>query len=383
VAKVEIFIKKYNRMAPSSFNLVTVDLEALKDNYTFLKGLAGKAAFLSMVKADGYGHGMVQCSKALAHAGCTIFGVAELGEAIELRQCGIDGTIFSMIGFDPSDAQYFIDYNITPVVYDAVSIAALSSAAASNGTTIGVHVKVDTGMKRLGVQLEEIDQLLACIERLPGVRLAGLASHFPCADDITSETTSRCYDIFAQFKTHIGKNDTPVYHIANSGGTIYFPKTRADMVRCGISLYGYYPEGREYFQSDELRPVMSFTTKVLQVKSVPAGVGVSYGHTYITEKPTVLAVLPVGYEDGYSRNLSNCGEVLIRGQRAPVRGRVCMNLCMVDVTEIEGVSKGDDVVLLGSQGNERITADEIAARIDTISYEVLCMIGNNNQRKYV
>jgi alanine racemase len=370
-------------MAPSSFNLVTVELAALKDNYTYLKNLAGKAAFLSMVKADAYGHGMVRCSKALANAGCTIFGVAELGEAVELRQSGLDGTIFSMIGFDHGDAQYFVDFDITPVVYDAVSIAALSAVAARNGKTIGIHLKVDTGMSRLGVQLDEIDQLYACIERLPGVRLAGLASHFPSADDITSETTSQCYDKFTQFQARIGKNDQPVYHIANSGGTLYFPDTQADMVRCGISLYGYYPEGREYLQSDDLRPVMSFTTRVLQVKNVPAGVGVSYGHTYITERPTVLAVLPVGYEDGYSRKLSNCGEVLIRGQRAPIRGRVCMNLCMVDVTEIEGVSQGDEVVLLGSQGNERITADEIAARIDTISYEVLCMIGNNNDRQYV
>lgn len=367
----------------SSFNRVSVDLKALTDNYIFLRDCAGEAAFLAMVKADGYGHGMIECSKALTKAGCSIFGVAELGEALVLRQSGISGTIFSMIGFDSNDAHHFFDYDITPVVYDTVSVAALSSVATKMGKTIGVHVKIDTGMNRLGVQLEEFESLLACIDTLPGVYLAGMASHFPCADDTASAITSKCYDKFTQFQARVSKNDQLVYHIANSGGTLYFPNTRANMVRCGISLYGYYPEGREYLKSDELQPAMSFTTRVLQVKTIPAGAGVSYGHTYITDRPTVLAVLPVGYEDGYSRRLSNCGEVLVRGRRAPVRGRVCMNLCMVDVTDIEGVSAGDEVVLLGAQENERITADEIAARIDTISYEVLCMIGNNNERTYV
>ncbi len=370
-------------MAKSTFNQVAVELKSLTGNYTFLSGLAGKADFLAMVKADGYGHGMVECSRALAKAGCSFFGVAELDEAVVLRQSGISGTIFSMIGFDPKDAQYFLDFDIVPVVYDAASVAALSSVAVKRGKTIGVHVKVDTGMNRLGVLLEEFEPLLAYIENLPGVYLAGIASHMPCADDCDSDTTLRCYDKFAQYQAHISNSDQIIHHIANSGGTLYFPSTIADMVRCGISLYGYYPEGRAYLKSDELQPVMSFTTRVLQVKEIAEGVGVSYGHTYITDRTTVLAVLPVGYEDGYSRKLSNCGEVLIRGRRAPIRGRICMNLCMVDVTDIDGVSVGDEVVLLGSQGNERITADEIAARIDTISYEVLCMIGNNNERTYV
>jgi alanine racemase len=370
-------------MTTSSFNQVTVELEALISNYTFLKNLAGSADFLAMVKADGYGHGMIACSKALETAGCSSFGVAELGEALLLRKSGISGNIYTMIGFDPDNAQYFLDYDIIPIIYDTISVEALSAAAVKREKTIGVHVKVDSGMSRLGVRLEDIDSLLIYIENAPGVFLAGLASHFPCADDITSKTTPECYERFVQFKTHVKSECQPIKHIANSGGTLYFPTTRDDMVRCGISLYGYYPEGRESHDSDELRPVMSFTTRVLQVKKIPAGSGVSYGHTYITKRPTSLAVLPVGYDDGYSRKLSNCGEVLIHGKRAPIRGRVCMNLCMVDVTGIEGVSAGDEVVLLGCQGDECITADEIAAHIDSISYEVLCMIGNNNERTYI
>lgn len=370
-------------MATSSFNTVTVDLGAVCNNFALLRDLAGEAMFLAMVKADGYGHGMVECSRALEKAGCSIFGVAELIEAVNLRQSGISGSIFSMVGFDPKDAPLFPEFDITPVVYDAVSVKALSAAAVQARKTIDVHVKVDTGMSRLGVQLEEIDSLIDLIDKSPGVSLAGLASHLPCADDAGSATTHQCYEEFTEFKKHLGKDRNFVNHIANSGGTLYFPGTRADMVRCGISLYGYYPEGREHLQTNGLRPAMSFTTRVVQVKTISAGRGVSYGHTYITDRPTTLAVLPVGYEDGFSRRLSNCGEVLIRGRRAPVRGRVCMNLCMVDVTEIEGVVAGDEVVILGKQGEDIITADEIGSRIDTISYEVLCMIGNNNARKYL
>lgn len=369
-------------MLPSSFNRVSIDLTALCHNYRLLQEQAKDAAFLAMVKADGYGHGMVECAHALTKAGCTVFGVAELPEAVLLRKSGIKGEIYSMVGFNPADAHYFIEFKITPVVYDLAGIEALSKAAEQAGSSTGVHVKVDTGMSRLGVQLDEVDELLTAIERAPGIYLAGLASHFPCADDATSATTGQCYERFKEFQEHLPAGTNLVKHIANSGGTLYSPATKEDMVRCGISLYGYYPEGRTTIPEEGLRPVMSFVSRVVQVKTIPAGQGISYGHTYIATRPTKLAVLPVGYEDGFSRKLSNCGEVLVRGRRAPVRGRVCMNLCMVDITDIDGVSVGDEAVLLGRQGEEIITADEIAGRIGTISYEVLCMIGNNNYREY-
>jgi len=367
---------------PASFNAVTIDLDELCHNYRFLRDTAGSAIFLAMVKADGYGHGMLECSEALEKAGCTHFGVAELPEAVKLRQGGTGGAIFSMVGFDPADAGAFAEFDITPVVYDVEGVKALSRAAQQAGKDICVHVKVDTGMDRLGVRLDEIDGLLKVIDDLPRVVVGGMASHFPCADDRDSKSTRQCYEKFKKFQKHASSLSNPVHHIANSGGTLYFPPGRCDMVRCGISLYGYYPEGREGVVEDGLHPVMSFSTRVVAVKDVPAGAGVSYGHTFVTTRKTRLAVLPVGYEDGFSRLLSNRGEVLIRGRRAPIRGRVCMNLCMVDVTDIEGVATGDEAVTLGRQGRECITADEIAAHIDTISYEVLCMLGNNNDRKY-
>jgi len=365
---------------PSSFNRVHIDYDALRHNYVLLRKNAKESSFLAMVKADAYGHGMVECSRVLEANGCRIFGVAELREAVLLRQSGITSAIYSMIGFDHEDAGCFCEFDITPLVYDVPSLEALSRAAVKSGKNLSVHLKVDTGMNRLGVYLEGLQDLLDNVKRLPGLQLGGLASHFPCADDRESSSTSESLARFAEFQGIGSGESSLMYHIANSGGTLYFPESRCDMVRCGISLYGYYPEGRKNVEDEGLQPVMSFTTRVLQVKTVPAGSGVSYGHTYITERPTVLAVLPVGYEDGFSRRLSNCGEVLIRGKRAKIRGRVCMNLCMADVTDIDGVAAGDEVVILGSMGKERITADEIAARIDTISYEVLCMIGNNNER---
>ncbi len=370
-------------MVPSSFNQVKIDLGALCDNYQFLRRHAGQASVLAMVKADGYGHGMLECAEALEQSGCTMFGVAELREAVLLRRAGISAPILAMVGFAHRDAAVFCRHDITPVVYDETSLEALSAAAVESAKQLSVHLKVDVGMNRLGVEPDGLLRLLRCVESLPGISLGGIAGHFPGADDRFSSSTATCLAKFAEFEALLPDRQEVVHHVANSGATLYHPATHRDMVRCGISLYGYYPEGRTIIEPGGLRPVMSFSSRVVQVKNVPPGSGVSYGHTYVTERPTTLAVVPVGYEDGFSRRLSNRGEVLIRGRRAAVRGRVCMNLCMVDVTDIEGVAVGDEVVLLGRQGNDCISADEIASWIGTISYEVLCMIGNNNEREFV
>jgi len=366
-------------MIPSSFNQIFIDSEALIHNYNVLEGIIGERDFLAMVKADGYGHGMVQCSALLEKSGCSNFGVAELREAIILRESGISSTIYSMIGFDHQDSDLFFEYDITPVVYDITSIQALADSAEKYKRDILVHLKVDTGMTRLGVYHHGLKKILSFIAGQKRIRLGGLASHFPCADDKASESTHECLKKFNDYAQNVGR-ESLYKHIANSGGTLYFSSSHHDMVRCGISLYGYYPDGLPQSATGDLQPVMSFTTRVLQVKDVAAGTGVSYGHTYITSRKTRLAVIPIGYEDGFFRSLSNCGEVLVRGKRAIVRGRVCMNLCMVDVTDIEGVQTGDEVVVLGTQGKESITADEIASKIGSISYEILCMFGNNNER---
>lgn len=339
-----------------------------------------------MVKGDGYGHGMIEAARSFAKAGCHIFGVAELCEGVCLRQAGIQGEIFVMVGFLPESVEHFFSSDLTPVVFSREAVELLSQTAVHLEREITVHLKIDTGMSRLGVMPDEVASFAELIEDLPGVRLAGLLSHFPEADDSGSPDTLRAFQVYSEACRSIASKFSGIRHIANSGAVLNFPETLCDMGRAGIALYGYSPNGQWLdgkVGETYLRPAMSFATRIAMVKEVPAGAGVSYGHTYVTTRPTRLAVLPVGYEDGYSRLLSNRGEVLIGGRRVPILGRVCMNLCMVDITEIAGVQAGDEAVLLGEQGDEKITADDIAAWAETISYEVLCMLGNNNQRQFV
>lgn len=368
-----------------SFNQVVISREALCHNYRLLQRRAGQQRILAMVKADAYGHSMLEVAEILSSIGCTDFGVAEVCEGVCLRQSGIEGNIFIFLGFAPSNVPLLFDHQLTPVIYDLKSAQALSEEAQRRRETITVHLKVDCGMTRLGIYPEELNAFATALSKLPGVVLEGVASHFPRSDEQDSDHTLRQLERFSALRYQRSESCAEVWHTANSGGILYFPKSRCDMVRAGIALYGYYPDGfsdKALQAPPQLQPVMSFVTRVLQVKSVPAGVGISYGHTYTTDCECRIAVLPVGYEDGLSRSLSNVGEVLIGGERASIRGRICMNLCMVDVTHIDEVKAGDEVVILGKQGCEQISADEIAGWMESISYEVLCLFGNNNERKY-
>ncbi len=375
-------------MIGQSFNQINISRKALHYNYHLLQKRVGhKVRLLAMVKADAYGHGMVEAAGIFSDAGCTDFGVAEVCEGVQLRKSGITGNIFVFLGFALSDVSMFFHYDLVPVIYDFKSAEALSKECVLLDTEIAVHVKVDCGMKRLGVRPDEVQEFITGLKQLPKIKCDGLASHFPQADERNLSQTSEQFIRFEKVSTaakQIQKSKLTI-HTANSGGILYFPQTCCDMVRAGISLYGYYPDGMvgiEAEKNEKLQPAMSFSTRVLQVKTVAAGVGVGYGHTFKTEHETRLAVLPVGYEDGLSRSLSNKGEVLIHGKRAIIRGRICMNLCMVDVTHIKGVQPGDEVVILGTQLGAMISGDEIAGRMKSISYEVLCLFGNNNQRKY-
>ncbi len=374
-------------MPVSSFNKVAVNLSALHHNYHLLKRRIGdNAKLLAMVKADAYGHGMIRVARELSKAGCESFGVAELCEAISLRQAGIRGEIFVFIGFSLADTACFFDYNLTPVIFDFESARALSSEAVTRNQEMRVHVKVDCGMTRLGIYPEEFGRFSTELLRLPGIVLSGVASHFPRADEVCSDSTMEQFGRFKRTIPDVLKKAKIVRHTANSGAILNFPETCCEMARAGISLYGYYPDGvvgKIAEKREQLQPVMTFSSQVLQVKIVPAGVGVSYGHSFVTTEPTRLAVLPVGYEDGLSRSLSNKAEVLVCGKRARIRGRICMNLCMVDITHIESVAVGDEVVFLGRQGKDCISSDEIAGWMGSISYEVLCLFGNNNERKYI
>ncbi len=370
--------------SPESLNKIFIDASALEHNFRILQQRVGQnVRIMAMIKADAYGHGMVGAAQIFSRAGCDCFAVAEIGEGVALRRAGITGEIFVLLGFLLSEAQLFFDYDLTPVIFDHQAMELLSQAAIGNHRTIAVHLKIDCGMGRLGFMPDELPAILARLEELPGVTLAGIMSHFPLADDPASPSTLEMYQHFKKACARPDRQNPVFCHIANSGAALYFPQTCCTMVRLGISLYGYYPDGvkgRENDKGERLVPAMSFSTQIIQVKSVPAGTGISYGHTFTTDKETRIAVLPIGYADGYLRALSNKAQVLIKGRRAKIIGRICMNLCMADITDIPGVEPGEPVMILGSQGAETITADEVAEWMGTISYEVLCLFGNNNER---
>lgn len=374
-------------MTLSSDNTVYIDRQALSHNFRLIQqSLGGSTSMMAMVKSDAYGHGMKTAARVFADAGCSLFGVAELGEAVALRESGCKGDILVFLGFDRRYMDYVVSHDLTPVVFSREDLATLSKAAVRGGKVVPFYLKFDCGMSRLGFKPEETGALLALVDTLENLTLRGMITHFPSSDDRGAENSLRVHERFTMVRDEAGEDRELIYSACNSGGTLYFAQAHENMVRCGIALYGYYPDGstgRPENGLQGLRPVMSFTTRVLQINEIARGTGVSYGHTYTADRDTQLAVLPVGYSDGYLRNLSNRAEVIIRGRRAPIRGRICMNMCMADVTDIEGVSAGDEAVLLGTQGNETIDADEIGSWCDTISYEILCALGNNNERKNV
>lgn len=371
-------------MKQNSYNNVIVSRRAIVSNYLYLIGkLKDGEKTLAMIKANAYGHGAREVALALQGAGCSVFGVAETREAVHLRENGVQGEIFVMMGFTHDAVSLFFEYDLTPVVFSLEAIECLSEAAQLCGKEIGCHIKVETGMGRLGFAPNQAIDIARKIDSLPGVFVAGLLSHLPESENPMSDSTQSAQAVFGKLCAELKTEFSAICHLANSGAVLNLPEAHFDMGRVGISLYGYHPEGGNVGLKHGLTPAMSFATQVLQVKDYPAGVGISYGHTFTTSRQTKLAVLPVGYEDGLMRSLSNSGEVLIRGKRAPICGRICMNICMVDVTDIDGVEAGDEVVLLGRQGKERITADDIAGWAGSISYEVLCMIGHTNKTIYI
>ena len=379
-------------MQPLSYNRVEIDLSALQANFQGIRETVGQQInIMAVVKSDAYGHGQVECAQALYSVGARTFAVAEVWEGVKLRRAGLEGDIVVLLGGSPELYADIIRHKLTPVVFDVDFLTGLSDAAARMKMEVKVHLKVDVGMGRIGIMPDEVESYISLIKRLPGISLSGILSHFPVADEIDS--LEMTHTQLAQFKNVLAdlkskESGDIVSHIANSAALIYFPKSHLDMVRPGISLYGCYPDAsptraKTAVPTLELQPVMSFKTRVIQIKEMAAGCGISYGHTFVTRRKSRIAVLPVGYADGYLRILSNRAQVLIGGRRAPVCGRVCMNATLVDVTDLPPVHTGDEVVLLGQQGDERITADEVAGWMETISYEVLCLLGSFNERIYI
>ncbi len=356
-----------------------IDLSAIGNNTRLLKALVGPhVRLLISLKADAYGHGAIKVARTTLHNGASMLGVATVSEATPLREAGISAPIL-VFGYVPLwQMREAVHQQVTVTLYSSESAQALSRAAVALGKTVNVHVKIDTGMSRLGIraeQLEEIVTLIRTIKNLPGLMLEGLYTHFAMADaedqSYTRMQLARLHTVLAALETQSLR--PPIVHAANSAATLTLPETHFDMVRPGIAIYGLNPSS-DVRLPEGFRPALSFKTQVAQVKTVPAGEGIGYGCTYITIHPTRIAVLPVGYADGFRRAPKNWGAVLIHGQEAPLLGRVCMDQCMVDVTHIPHIRIGDEVVLIGRQGNATLTAEQVAERLGTMNYEVVAEI---------
>jgi alanine racemase len=351
-----------------------VDLDVLRENLAQVRAhLPQGVKVLAAVKGDAYGHCATLCASALEAAGVEWFGVALVEEGRELREHGITGRILCLGGAGPFGGDEAIRLGLTPLVSHIDEARGLNEAAARAGKSIAIHIKVDTGMGRLGVPIHLWAHFLDRLAELPHLEVEGIASHLATSEGpdgrvSTREQTRRFEEAIAMAR-HRGFKP-PLVHLANSGAILQHPNTAFDMVRPGLLLYGYDPGFAK--PRIPVHPVMTVKTQVLVVRDLPEGVGVSYGGRFKTQRPSRLATLPVGYADGYPRALTDKAEVLVHGCRAPVRGRVCMDMCMVDVTDVpHEVRPGDEVVLLGTQGEESITANDLAGWADTIPYEIL------------
>ncbi len=364
-----------------------IDLDALGSNMQAIRrATADDAQIMCVVKADAYGHGFFEIAKTLQENGADAFGVATFEEAKLLRDRGFCELILVLGRVDESLAQEMVRYDISATVFDSEFAKTMSDAAVALGKRARFHIKLDTGMSRIGFGCREQDvEEIASICELPNVETEGIFSHFACADE-SDETMSH-----AQFKAFSGMIETLLargisfrfQHICNSAGIIAFPKYHLSMVRPGIILYGYYPSEHVSKETIPLQPAMTVKARVTRIDTKPAGTSVSYGATYQTQKETKIATVSIGYADGYFRALSDNAYMTVNGVKVPVVGRICMDQCMIDVSGVNTISVGDEVVVFGNGGDNSETATTLAKRAGTINYELLCAVGNRTPRIYL
>lgn len=366
--------------------IVEVDLDAITKNIVeFRRHLGKKTKILATVKGDAYGHGAIHVAKAALEAGVEGLCVSFIDEAIELREAGIEAPIL-VLSYSPIDAlELALQYRLTLTVYSEDTLSALQQLVRNSHQSIKIHVKVDTGMGRLGLQPEEVLPFVQKAMSEPLLVVEGLYTHFSTADEKDKAYTyqqlqafQRVIDELAAAGIHL-----PCIHAANSAAAIDLPEYAFDMIRLGISLYGFYPSMEVNHQAVTLQPVLSLKSRVIRCEKPPAGTGISYGRLYTTTGNETIATVPVGYADGLNRHLSGRGFALVRGKRVPIVGRVCMDHIMLDVSAISDVAVGDEVVLYGRQGEECISVDEVATLLGTISYEVVCMLNHRVPRVYL
>jgi alanine racemase len=368
-----------------------IDLNNLAGNFKQVKQLVSPAArVMAVVKANAYGHGAVECARRLAREGADWFGVALPEEAIELRASGIAQPILCLGGYWPGQAAACVQHKLTPVVYRLDMLEALNRTAANAGVIADVHVKIDTGMGRLGIRYDELSEFVTALDQFRNVRIDGIMTHLAAADDaacqpLTRDQIERFDDAVLVFRDH---GYRPTYlHLANSAGTYGHRESWANMVRPGGVLYGLWRDVLPVSTSrPQLLPVMSLHSRIILLKWVPSGETIGYGCTFEVSRRSLIATLPVGYHDGYMRGLSNRGHVIVRGVYAPVVGRISMDLTLIDVTDVPGVEIDDQVTLLGSNRENpglKIAAEDLARIAGTLSYEVTCGISERVPRVYI
>jgi len=367
---------------------IEISLPALRHNIAaFRKILRNRSEIMGIIKADAYGHGAVKIAATLKQEGIHRFGVALVQEGIELRENGVTDPIL-ILGYTPKeDFTSLLRYNLTPTLYTTEQAVRLSRHARKVRKTARAHLKIDTGMGRIGYlpgpeSIEKIKE----ITDLPNLDIEGIFSHQAWADAPDSTFAEHQFERFRNFLNRLNQSGLQfkITHIANSAATINYPHMHLDLVRLGISLYGLYPDVRMAIQPKiNLRPVMSVKTQLIHIKEVPKGTPISYGCSFTTSRKSIIGTIPMGYADGIPRALSSRGEILVRGRRCPVVGLVCMDQFMVDLTDLREGKIGDEVVFLGSQGDDCITADEIAEKAGTISYEIVTRMSPRLPRIYV
>jgi len=364
-----------------------IDVKAIIHNYKQIRNnLPRDVGIMSIVKADGYGHGAVEIAQILQKEGVNYLAVAIASEGAQLREAGITTPIL-VLGYTPAaDIPILIDHDLTQTIFSYEMAKFISYEASKLEKRIKIHIKVDTGMGRIGflaypASIKEIVD----INQLPNIEIEGIFTHFSSADEAESSYTKEQTSIFHGFLKELQQVgiEIPMIHAANSAGIIMHKNTYFNMVRLGIALYGHYPSEETATHGIGLIPAMSLKTQVVHVKELPKGHTIGYNRTYITEEKTKIATIPIGYADGYARRLSNKGRVLIRGEYAPVVGNICMDQFMVDVSHINYVGVGDEVVIFGKQKEKEIAVEEIAQMLGTINYEIICMIGKRIPRIYV
>lgn len=363
-----------------------INLDNLAHNMREVKRTVKEGTLITaVVKANAYGHGSIYAAKTFLENGADRLAVATLSEAIELRKAGIDVPIL-ILGYTPT-SQYplVIEHDITQAIYNLESARAFSQAAEKLNKTGLLHIKIDSGMGRIGfLPTDEAINDIIEISKLANIKVEGIFTHFARADEKDKRYTNLQYDRFMSVINKLEEKglSIPIKHVANSAAIIDLPDFNLNMVRAGIMLYGYYPSEEVYKDRVNLIPAMSLKARVSHIKRVPKNTGISYGQIFVTERESKIATIPIGYADGFTRMLSSKVEVSVKGKKVPVVGRICMDQCMLDVTEIDDLNIGDEVVIFGYEKGS-LNADDIANMLGTISYEILCMVSRRVPRVYV